>query len=754
MRINDQDWSIFSVVRALFPLQLFFSHLKHNFISLIFWAILFAIINDSWGSAFGVPYLFLSPEYLHEISFGSFLLLGFALGGFVMGFNTYSYIRLGPLYPFLITLNRPFYKFCINNSLIPLIFVINYLINMGRFQLAEEFANMGQVLLFSLAFLLGIAIFMTLSWLFFFRLIKYNPYQPGAKKPFKTMTYQNSKWYDVFKKQREYRTLYFGKRFKLKPSRSSKHFDRELVESIFAKNRVSASLYEIITILIFFGLGFFNSYDLFEVPAATSIVLLFTICLMLYSALHSWLKGWFYPILMGVLLMMNYMSQNSGMFHYTSYAFGLDYSDDKKEAYNVSVISAISNDSTLNASSYQNYLTTLENWKTRTGEEKPKLIIINTSGGGSRSALWTTSVMQELDLRTHGKISRHTQLITGASGGMVGAAYYREIYLQNLISNKPIFSAHTVRTNMGKDILNKLSFMASTNDIFVRYQNVEYKNQRYTKDRGYAFEEQLLANTDHVLDHDLGYYRRYETSGVIPTMIFTPTIINDGRRMFIGSQSLNFLASGEYAGLTTAGIHENIDIRSLFKTQNIDNLRFSSVLRASATFPFVMPMITLPTVPEIQLMDAGIRDNYGAKTMMLFLHSMEDWIHENTSGVIIIEIRDTRKVYDNETFKQVSFLDKLTLPFGNMYKNFPRVQNYNQEELVQLSKKSLKFPIETISFNLMQQKDERISLSWHLTSAEKIKILKALYSDSNQQALFQILKSLESMNMSSATNQP
>lgn len=744
MRINDQDWSVFSVLRALFPVQLFFSHLKHNFISLIFWGILFAIINDAWGSAFGVPYLFLSPEYLHEISFGSFLLLGFAMGGFIMGFNTYSYIRLGPLYPFLITLNRPFYKFCINNSAIPLVFIVNYLINMGSFQLSEEFANMGQVLLFSMAFLLGIAVFMTLSWLFFFRLIKYNPYQPGAKKPFKTMTYQSEKWYDIFKKQREYRTLYFGKKFKLKPSRSSKHFDRELVESIFAKNRVSASLYEIITILIFFGLGYFNGYDLFEVPAATSIVLLFTICLMLYSALHSWLKGWFYPILMAVLLCMNYMSQNSRMFHYTSYAFGLDYSDDKKEPYNVSVISKISNDSTLNETSYRNYLATLEHWKKRTGEEKPKLIIINTSGGGSRSALWTTSVMQELDVRTYGKISRHTQLITGASGGMVGAAYYREVYLQNLINNKPIFSPFKVRSNMGKDILNKLSFMASTNDIFVRYQSVEYKGHNYTKDRGYAFEEQLLANTDYILDHDLGYYGSYEEGGIIPTMIFTPTIINDGRRMFIGSQPLNFLASGEYAGLSTAGIHENIDIRSLFQKQNIDDLRFSSVLRASATFPFVMPMMTLPTVPEVQLMDAGIRDNYGAKTMMLFLHSMEDWIHKNTSGVIIIEIRDTKKVYDNETFKQVSFLDKLTLPFGNMYKNFPRVQNYNQEELVQLSKKSLNFPIETISFNLMQKKDERISLSWHLTSAEKIKIYKALKSDPNQLALQRVLSLLES----------
>jgi hypothetical protein len=189
-------------------------------------------------------------------------------------------------------------------------------------------------------------------------------------------------------------------------------------------------------------------------------------------------------------------------------------------------------------------------------------------------------------------------------------------------------------------------------------------------------------------------------------------------------------------------LYENIEIRGLLDKQNIDELRFSSVLRASATFPFVMPMITLPTAPSTQLMDAGIRDNYGTKTTMLFLHSLEDWIAENTSGVLVVEIRDTRKVYEEETFKEVSFIDKLTLPFGNMYKNFPRIQSYNQKELEQLGVKSLNFSLETVELNLMQQKDDRISLSWHLTQAEKLKIENALAFPTNRKALEKIKKSL------------
>ncbi len=741
MRIHNQDWSIFSLVTAFFPLQLILSHLKHNVISIIFWAILFGIINDVWGSAFGVPFLFLSPEYLDATSITSFFLVGFSLGGFIMGFNTYSYIRLGPLYPFLITLNRPFYKFCVNNALIPLAFVINYIINMSTFQRTEEFADPSVIVLFALTFLLGIALFLALSWALFFRMIKTTPVDGGSVKPFKSVTYQNDKWYEIFRKQREMRSLYLGKGLKIKASRSSKHFDRELVEATFAKNRISASIYEMLTILIFFGLGFFSEYEFMEMPAATSIILLFTICLMLYSSLHSWLKTWFYPIIIVVIVSMNYLSQTSGMFHYSSYAFGLDYHKKELTEYSVSKIRAISKDPTLNKQSYKNYLNTLSNWKQQTGEAKPKLVIITTSGGGSRSAMWTTSVLQELDKETSGNFSQHTQMITGASGGMVGAAFYRDVYLNKILGKEPPMNEKEVQKSIGRDILNRLSFMASTNDIFVRYQRVSFGSNSYTKDRGYAFEKQLLNNTAPFLDNSLGFYAPYEKKGMIPTMIFTPTIINDGRRLFVAAQPINFLASGYYAETSRSGVFENIDIHSLLQEQNIDAIRFSSVLRASATFPFVMPMITLPTIPEIQLMDAGIRDNYGSKTMMLYLHSLKDWIQENTSGVIIVEIRDSKKIYDNETFKEVSFIDKITLPFGNMYKNFPRVQNYNQEELAALGMKSLAFPIDIVSLNLMQRKDERISLSWHLTSAEKSKILLALDHPSNR-AAFEKIKEL------------
>lgn len=733
MKINNENWSVFDVVEGFFPFRLVITHIKHNLFALFFWLVLFLIVADSLGSAFGLTYLFLSPDYLGEVSSLSFLIFGFALGGFIMGFNTFSYLKIGAYYPFLTTISKPFVKFCINNSIIPISFIVFYIYRMSSFQMHEEFKSFGDTLIYSISFLAGIGLFMLFSIFYLFPILRRKKNRRKilqVEEPISSRIHKREKWYDIFKAQKDRTYIFIGKRFRFVVSRSAKHFDQELVESVYAKNRVSSSLYELLTITIFFVLGLLSEYSIFEVPASASIVLLLTICLMIFSALYSWLRGWVYPLLVIVIMAMNYFSVRTNHFKYRSYAFGLDYS--KTDDYSIKRILQISESSAKDEASFQGYKKTLDNWKLNTGEKKPKLVIINTSGGGSRSAMWTMTVLNGANSKLNDKFFRNTQLIAGASGGMVGAAYYRELYLRETKGDLKNITVKEHVNNMGKDMLNKLAFMASTNDIFIRYRTYKYGNHSYKIDRGYGFETQLNENTNSILDHTLGYYKRYEENGAIPTMIFSPTIVNDGRRVLISSQSLRFLTNNDS---TNYGSYENLDFHDLLESQTTENIRFTSVLRASATFPFVMPMISLPTSPEIQLMDAGIRDNYGGKTSIEFLNSMKDWIAENTSGVIIVQIRDVKKVREDELYSDVSFLDKITLPFGNMYKNFPKVQDFNQDEMWKVSKDAFSFPIDVVSFNLLEKKNDRISLSWHLTRQEKAKIRKAFLSKQNQKSL-------------------
>jgi hypothetical protein len=731
------------LVRDFFPIRLLIAYVKYNFFGLFFWALLFAIITESLGSFFGVPFLFFSPEYQGEVSVWSFMLLGFSFGGFTMAFNTYGYAKLGPRFPFLVVVSTPFFKFCLNNSILPLLFIGLYLYQMSIFQSIEELASTLSILSFNLSFICGFLIFILLSILYFFPLRKNrdkdddDPYTHESLISSITIN-KHEKWYNYFRSETKRHCYYIGKGFRIYKSRSVAHLDKDLIDQIYADNRINVFVFEAITIISFLGMGFFRNHTFFEMPAAMSMVTLLTILSMLFSAFLAWFHRWGYPLIVGSILLMTYLSKVTPLFRYTSYAIGLDYSEKKKVHYTVGEIAANGKDKTDLTISNLAINEILSNWKSKQSVPKPKLIILNTSGGGSRSALWTFIVLSNCDSLTNNAVSNQMQLISGASGGMIGAAYYREILLRRNIGQLKTKSNHVFKQNIAKDLLNKIAFSASTSDLLMRYKKFNYNNHSYTQERGVAFEQHLHQNLDNYLEHPLEYYKEYERKSIIPLMIFSPTIINDGRRLLISSQNLSFMVG--LKGSSSA--YENIDYQTFFKSNNPGKIRFSTVLRANASFPFILPMMTMPTKPEIQLMDAGIRDNYGGKVTIEYLFANNKWIEKNTSGVIILETRDTKRVLNDESYHEINLLDKITMPFGNMITNFTRTQDFDQEQLMKLCTKSFKFPVNFVTFNLRERTDNRISLSLRLTKREKQKIQQAFSSDENKAALLKLNKLL------------
>ena len=737
-------------LRDFFPIHLVFSHFKFNMLVLLYWGFLFSVINGWIGQTFGLEYLFVSPEYMGDTSFMTFFLVGFSTGGFIMAFHTYSYIRLGPKYPFIATLARPFFKFCVNNSFIPLLFIVNLAFNIVMFQKSQELEENIPVAMFGLAFVLGTFLFIILAFIYFFptntdlfKLTGKSPEHFASKSSnIKSSIHKKQKWYKQFLGANEDRYFYIGKRFKIKQSRSCKHYDIGVLNDVFSQNHTNASLYEIALLVSFFLIGFFKDYPLFQVPASVSIMMLLTIFLMLISAMFSWFRAWTYPIIIGVLLLVNYLSIETDFFKFQSHAFGLSYSEEALVDFSPKRIRALGLHETNVEKDLKAFETTLNNWKEKTGLEKPKLIIVNASGGGLRSAMWTFAVHQKLDKKSENIFSKHSNMITGASGGMIGAAYYRDILLKEQKGEIESRLSKEYLDNIGKDLLNRISFSVSTNDIFFRFQTVEINGKKYTKDRGYAFEQQLKDNLDGALSGQLGDYFEVERAGEVPTMIFAPTIINDGRRLIISAQHLGFL-NANIAAYQPRGLHpevENVEYLKFFSNNRPHEILFSSVLRMNATFPYIMPMVTMPTKPGMQIMDAGMRDNYGTKLTVQYLVALEDWIQKNTSGIIIVKIRDTKKVLDNEEYSQIGFIDKLLQPFGSMYGNFPRVQDFDQDELLLLKLRNRAFPVDVISFHLRERVEDKIALSWHLTKQEKKKIVEALNSQSNNSEMRRFLR--------------
>ncbi|WP_417266311.1 patatin-like phospholipase family protein [Brumimicrobium sp.] len=740
-------------VRSFFPINLLFSQVKYNLIVLFYWIFLFSIVNNYLGVGIGLPYLFLSPEYVGASNPIAFLLLGVSIGGFIMAFHIYSYIQLGPKYPFIATLSRPFYKFSINNSLIPLLFLINFSVNIYHFQQGQEYVQPMDVFLQILSLLGGVALFILFALVYFFPTNKdlftitgkrSEEFQSKASN-IKATLHRKQTWYEPFMNKNVDQYYYIGSRFRIRQSRSSSHYDINVLNKVFAQNHINASVFEILLVLSYISIGFFRDYEFFQVPASVSMMMILTIVLMLVSALFSWFKQWTYPLIVGAFLLVNYMSTKTEFFQFKSFAFGLSYENEDLVSYTKQSLYDLKYSDSIIQRDYENYVKTLENWKKNTGKKKPKLIVLNTSGGGLRSAMWTFRVLQEMDSLSDNDFSKHIQMITGASGGMIGAAYYRDLML---MENDSLISSRLDQEyleNISKDLLNRLTFSISTNDLFFRYQSVEINEHLYSKDRGYAFEQELISNLNGAFDHTLGYYEPYERSGQIPTMIFTPTIVNDGRRLLVSAQHHGYLQAtdrlDERVGLNPQ--IENIEYLKYFQHNNPNDVNFTSVLRMSATFPYVMPMITMPTDPGMQVMDAGIRDNYGSKTTVRYLIALRKWLHENTSGVIVLKVRDTKKTLIGETYENIGLFERLLLPFGNMYGNFPRVQDFNQDELFSTAIRSMDYPIEVVTFNLREHYDDKISLSWHLTQKEKLKISNAVYSEENSRSVERLMKLLK-----------
>jgi len=109
-----------------FPFQLVLLDLKKNLGLLTFWLIFFGFITEKIAVSYGVPYLFLEPEYFDKISFVSFFIVGFSCGGFIMAYNISSFIKNADRFPFLASLRYPFMKFCLNNFFLPLLFIFVY----------------------------------------------------------------------------------------------------------------------------------------------------------------------------------------------------------------------------------------------------------------------------------------------------------------------------------------------------------------------------------------------------------------------------------------------------------------------------------------------------------------------------------------------------------------------------------------------------------------------------------------------------
>ncbi len=732
---------ILKAIYYFFPVQLLLLQLRRHQVLLIFWAILFSTVDGGFMRSYGAAALFLSPEYLGNVSPLSTAWVGMATGIYLMSWNITTFILFSRHFRFLATTTNPFLKYCINNVLLAAD-LPPFLPGQGGPVQCEQRVAAG---LFDHSAQFGIPVgllfhFHHLLPVFFPGGQDDSPADgPGDQQ---SQAIQIPVWKGGGEAERDPAdACEMVSQFAAddQEDEGCAHYSKAFIESIFNRHHISAVLSIFAAFIFLIVIGFFMDSRYFQLPAAASILVFFAILISLSGAFSYFLGSWAIPFFVVVYFVMNLLYQYR-VIDPTNKAYGLNYMDkEDRPLYDRQTLLELCSAKNIDRDK-ANMIRILERWKARQASPRPILYLINTSGGGNRSACFTMSVLQHLDSLCDGKLMRKTFLMTGASGGMLGAAYFRELARRRDEGDSSIHLPDRKYVNdISKDLLNTLFSSFVARDLASPAQKFRVGKFEYVKDRGYAFEQQLNRNTRGMLDLQLKDLAAAEAAARMPVMLLNPDITRDSRAMVISTQPVSFLMRPEYDSTRIAGMDPDaVDFGALFASQGPMNLRFLTALRMNATFPYVLPNVWLPSRPVVDVMDAGFRDNFGELSTIRFLNAFRGWLQENTSGVVLLQIRDRKAGGWANPFESDDITDIITKPLLLLEDNWYKLQEYNQDDLVSLAQNAMGFPFRKLVFQYVPKtEDAGAALNFHLTTQEKINIIGALDNSDNQQTFRQ-----------------
>ncbi len=725
-----------------FPVQLLILHLRSNHLLLALWVVFFLLITGALASKLGFQYLFLDAEYLGQVNFWSFFFVGVGFGSFFMSWNLAIYLLSAHYFPFLASLGRPFTKFVINNLLLPLSFVLVYLGITVYFQRYYEGLVFREIFLNTMGFLSGMFVLIVLYALYFqFTNRDISYYESRTERPpHLTRAYTPGRRqvdldYIKLDSTRWRVDTYLSESLEPRLVRSVAHYDTKLLMSIFKQNHLNALVLQLLSMIVLLVLGYLIDYELFRIPAGASLFILASVLAALVGAVIYWFGEWSITVIIILLLGLNFLTRND-QFNYRNKAYGLNY-DTTRAEYSLDRLRQACNSSRIEDDKAQT-TAILENWKAKTQQEKPWMVILCSSGGGLKSATWSMQVVRTADSLLNGKLLDHTVLITGASGGMMGMAYLRELYLRQQ-QGEPINWHDPVYIDyIAKDLVNSIAFTIVSNDLFIPWAPFEANGYTYYKDRGYIFERQLNENTQGVLDRSLCEYQQPEAEALIPMLYLTPSIVNDARRLIISPQGVSYMMIAPVGQRYPYAVEvDAVDFQWMFREQDADNLRMLSAIRMNATYPYVLPNVYLPSEPGIEVMDAGFLDNYGIVSATRFIQVFRNWILENTRGVLLLQISSSDKVEEITPSGGQGIVESMFNPLGIAGKVLV-VQEFEQDNSLGFMYDLLgeeRFVQIPFFYRPSEANKLEAAISFHITQREKVEVLRAIRHPSNQSSL-------------------
>lgn len=387
------------------------------------------------------------------------------------------------------------------------------------------------------------------------------------------------------------------------------------------------------------------------------------------------------------------------------------------------------------------------------------LIIVCASGGGLRAATWTAGVLARLEERVP-HFARLTLLVTGASGGMVGSAHWVAA-LRSVTQGKPRRTWRELMTRVNRDGLTGVLQTMMLNDVPRAFSSVPNLD-----DRGTVLQASWTKPDDALdLTVPLVELKAGERERLWPSLIFSPMIVEDGRRLLLGNLRLKSVVesrapwinvvgrTGPTVGLASISAFHAAD---LFAT-SAARLTLGTAARLSAAFPYVSPAVVLPTEPRTRVVDAGYYDNFGLDLGTSFLREALEhqsaWLARHVSRILVIRVEDepsdlTGTADDGEAPASLSadqqgfgarlarVFEGLTSPMEGMLSARNSVMRLRNDAAFEAVFRAYEQALgrEFVLAQVFQLKG-KVALSWYLTRSELRTMEGQLVSDGIEQKL-------------------
>lgn len=337
------------------------------------------------------------------------------------------------------------------------------------------------------------------------------------------------------------------------------------------------------------------------------------------------------------------------------------------------------------------------NWNFPKGPDgKRTMIVVTASGGGIQASAWTAKVLTGLD-EEFPLLSESIGLVSGVSGGSVGAMYYlgHRGFRRNLREYQtdkydglsiPTNIRHRIQTVASASSLESIGFGLAFVDIakFIpplclgiskeEDRGLTLESQWWTRMSGDQLSEsnndQKQAQKQTLAMKDLRMRDLFQPTneGLLPAVIFNATTVETGQRVMIS----NFItdpfnpikkteSSVQYERLSSPidffGFYE-----PLFENPGDVNPRVSTAVRLSASFAYVTP-VARPLLPT-----SGLKTQIDELTMRRAnFHLCDGGYSENTGIVATIRVvkdllDDYKTAGEKPPFERVLFISIESFP--------------------------------------------------------------------------------------------